>query len=561
MIYLNDEEAHKRPEIFFALALGFIVSVFWVFNYQNPFVIVFSIGSAAAALFTLIQVTRRNTNNAAILYPTLATTTIVMISFWEGEGASNNTWLNFLGIFVLLNIYVKSGDERLIVRAGTILLLLFFGIGFVEANGILPNQTTQVSFGFVLQNTIVLIIMMVILAVIFQRQRAMVQTAEEKSEEKQQSQHTIAEQNHDLRNNLNQNHSEINLLNGQLLSKVAKIQAAADISQGLMGSLHEDIGNFLNLATRIISEKLGYYHVGIFLVDDANEFAVLRGTNSNGGQQMLSRRHKLKIGSTGIVGYVAQSGRPRIALDAGVDAVFFNNPYLPETRSEISLPFKMSNKVIGVLDVQSTQPSAFTDEDTSILTIIANQIAVILQANEDSAGFDRSKRANGSADTHKRKRTGYSFQPDGSIVSNNSSKLDPTLARAVISGEVVVLPQSVMGKPSVLAVPVKYREQVIGIIYLEAEGNRRWTETEVSLVQTISDRAALALENARLFEDATRRAEQEESISRITSQISASTDFDRIMQTTIQELGLALGATRSYIQIGSSTAQEDKTLE
>ena len=192
---------------------------------------------------------------------------------------------------------------------------------------------------------------------------------------------------------------------------------------------------------------------------------------------------------------------------------------------------------------------------------IANTLAVILQADEESSVFDSSKRGAKSAYAYRSKRLGYSFNPDGSIVSNNSSKLDPALTKAVISGEVVVLPQSVMGKPSVLAVPVKYREQVIGIIQVEAEGNRRWTETEVSLVQAISDRAALALENARLFEDATRRAEQEESISRITSQISASTDFDRIMQTTIQELGLALGATRSYIQLGSPDAQEDKALE
>lgn len=560
MIYLNYEEAHKRPEVFYALALGFIVSVFWVFNYQNPLVIVFSIGSALAGLFTLIQVARKSINNAAILYPSLATTTIVMIAFLEGEGASTNTWLNFLGIFLFLNIYVKAGDERLVLRAGFILLLLFLVIGFVEANGVLPNQTTEVSLGYVIQSTTTFIIMMVALALIFRQYRAMLQIVAEESEE-QVSQQELVDQNHGLKSNLNHNLDEINVLQGQLLSKIAKIQATSDISQDLMGSLHEGLGNFLNLATRIISEKLGYYHVGIFLVDDANEFAVLRGTNSKGGQQMLARRHKLKIGSTGLVGYVAQSGRPRIALDAGVDAVFFNNPYLPETRSEISLPLKISNKVIGVLDVQSTQPSAFTEEDISILTTIANQIAVILQADEESSVFDSSKRGARSAYAYRSKRLGYSFNPDGSIVSNNSSKLDPALTKAVISGEVVVLPQSVMGKPSVLAVPVKYREQVIGIIQVEADGNRRWTETEVSLVQAISDRAALALENARLFEDATRRAEQEESISRITSQISASTDFDRIMQTTIQELGLALGATRSYIQLGSPDAQEDKALE
>ena len=73
-------------------------------------------------------------------------------------------------------------------------------------------------------------------------------------------------------------------------------------------------------------EKLGFYHVGIFLLDENREFAVLRAANSEGGQRMLSRHHQLKVGGIGIVGYVSQGGRPRIALDTGSDAVFFNNP-------------------------------------------------------------------------------------------------------------------------------------------------------------------------------------------------------------------------------------------
>jgi GAF domain-containing protein len=99
---------------------------------------------------------------------------------------------------------------------------------------------------------------------------------------------------------------------------------------------------------------------------------------------------------------------------------------------------------------------------------------------------------------------------------------------------------------------------VIGIIHIEAaEGNRKWTEDEVTVVQSISDRAAFALENARLFEETTRRAEQEEAIAHVNTQISASTDFNRIMQITVEELGRTLGATRTFIQLETST--EDDT--
>ena len=113
------------------------------------------------------------------------------------------------------------------------------------------------------------------------------------------------------------------------------------------------------------------------------------------------------------------------------------------------------------------------------------------------------------------------------------------------------MPKSSNNKAPVLAVPVKFREQVVGVIQIESDDAlRNWTDEEIQLVQSISDRAAVALENARLLEDATRRAEQEEMISRVTTQIGSSTDFERIMQTTIQELGLALGASRSFIQLG-----------
>ena len=79
------------------------------------------------------------------------------------------------------------------------------------------------------------------------------------------------------------------------------------------------------------------------------------------------------------------------------------------------------------------------------------------------------------------------------------------------------------------------------------------------MVQSISERAALALENARLLENATRRAEQEETIAHITTQIGSSSDFNRILQTTIQELGQALGVSRTFIQLSPPPTNGNET--
>lgn len=353
---------------------------------------------------------------------------------------------------------------------------------------------------------------------------------------------------------------ELERANQQVQERATRFQIVSEISQEITSNVDQQPKELLNRITQSISEKLGFYHVGIFLLDENHEFAILRAANSEGGQQMLNRRHQLKVGGTGIVGYVSQSARPRIALDAGTDAVFFNNPDLPKTRSEIALPLKYGATTIGVLDVQSILPSAFKDEDANLLSTLANQVAIVIttvMANErGESGLSSQKTKKLDIQKNQALQSGYSYLPDGTI-SNATLARNPSIDRAIASGEPVMLTQPSRNNPSTLTVPVKYRDQVIGIIQIEdAEGNRKWTEDEVTMVQSISDRAAFALENARLFEETIRRVDQEETIARVTTQIGASTDFNRILQTTIQELGKVLGASRSFIQLGTPPKNE-----
>lgn len=342
----------------------------------------------------------------------------------------------------------------------------------------------------------------------------------------------------------------------QIQERAMRLQVIADISQEISANVELQSAELLTRITRSISEKMEAYHVGIFLLDETHEYAVLRAANSEGGQHMLANHHQFKVGGAGIVGYVSQSGRVRIALETGSDMFFFNNPDLPKTRSEITLPIKYGKTIIGVLDVQSTQPSAFKADDVNVLETIANQIAII---NKDLAKEDThhpNQKANKST-YRKPKQDGYHYLPDGTISTVLPSN-SPTLEKALASGETQFIAQPSIGNPSTLAVPVKFRDQVIGIIHIQAvEEKRKWTEDEIIMVQSISDRAGFALENARLFEETTRRAEQEETIARVTTQIGASTDFDRILQTTIHELGLALGSSRSFIQLGTTHENEE----
>lgn len=155
------------------------------------------------------------------------------------------------------------------------------------------------------------------------------------------------------------------------------LKAVADAGKAITS--FRDLSELLQQTTYLIHENFGYYHVGIFLLDEHKEYAILSATNSEGGHRMLKKNHQLKVGETGIVGYVTQNAKARIALDVGTDAVYFDNPDLPQTRSEMALPLIVSGQVLGALDVQSTEPQAFSEEDISTLQILAEQIAIAIQ--------------------------------------------------------------------------------------------------------------------------------------------------------------------------------------
>jgi signal transduction histidine kinase/DNA-binding response OmpR family regulator/HAMP domain-containing protein len=165
--------------------------------------------------------------------------------------------------------------------------------------------------------------------------------------------------------------------NESLQLRSRQLQTVAEVARSIVST--REVDNLLNQVTRLVSDRFGFYHAGIFLLDEKNEYAVLRAANSEGGRRMLDRRHRLRVGQVGIVGYVTGSGEPRIATDVGEDAVFFNNPDLPETRSEMALPLKLGGMIIGALDVQSKESNAFTEADVNLFTTLADQISVAIE--------------------------------------------------------------------------------------------------------------------------------------------------------------------------------------
>ncbi len=170
---------------------------------------------------------------------------------------------------------------------------------------------------------------------------------------------------------------QLSVRSRDLERRSVQLQAAAEVSRTAISV--RDLDALLSQVTHLISEQFGFYHTGIFLLDETAEYAVLQAANSEGGQQMLERGHRLKVAEQGVVGYVTGTGEPHIVLDVGADAVHFNNPLLPETRSEMALPLKLGAQIIGALDVQSRKEGAFDEEDATVLRTMADQLAIAIE--------------------------------------------------------------------------------------------------------------------------------------------------------------------------------------
>lgn len=358
--------------------------------------------------------------------------------------------------------------------------------------------------------------------------------------------------------------------NLQTAKRAQELETISEVSRII--ATEQNLNKVLPLVTHLVSDRFNYYHTGIFLLDEAQTYAVLRAANSEGGQHMLERGHKLEVGQTGIVGFVAQKGVPRIALDVGDDAIFFNNPDLPKTRSEIALPLKLRGKTIGVLDVQSTEPSAFTQATSNTLSILADQVAIAI---ENARLISETQHALTEAQTLYSQYVGQKWEKTSSKQLGYWQSLaggkpieqrvhKEEIEQALLYGEmVVVMPGKQVeqsdNQPSI-TVPIKLRDQVIGVLnVLSPDKNHSWNQNEVTLTQAISERLAIALENARLLEDSQRRATRERAIGEISSRLSEKSDINAILRSTVEELGKKLKDAEVTVEINDITENSNMT--
>ena len=326
-----------------------------------------------------------------------------------------------------------------------------------------------------------------------------------------------------------------------LIKKTDQLRAASYIAH--QTAEIQDLDTILKVVANLVADQFNFYHAGIFLVNETGDEVVLVSASSDGGKRMVKKGHSLKVRAQGTVGYAAFHKKPRIALDVGTDSIFFNNPDIPNTRSEVALPLLIRDRVLGVLDIQSDQPQAFSMEEIDVLQILADQVAVAI---ENARLLEESQTALMQIEALTAVRTreawsqkvsansySYTYTPLG-IRAGESSKEEPEQA---------------------LKIPITLRGQKIGSIAITRKDDLPWNQIDQDLINEVASQTGLAIDNIRLVEDATQRARQEQIVGELATRFSQSMDIDHLLQIAARELGQVADVSEVSVFIGEIPEQ------
>lgn len=310
--------------------------------------------------------------------------------------------------------------------------------------------------------------------------------------------------------------------------RLVQIRTAGEISQIISAFL--DPEELLRQVASLVKERFDLYYVGIFLLDEYKDYAVLKAGTGEAGQQMIARGHKLAFGGTSMVGWACQNRKARIALDTGIDAVRFNNPYLPDARSELALPLIRGEQILGAISIQSDKPSAFDENDITLLQSIADSLATALE----NAQLYKEAKTN-LEEIRELQRQYLSEAWQQSHVNEMTFEYEDPLFDETAEDS------------KEYSIPLKLRGQDIGRLVMET--TRQVDEQELALAGEIASEAAIALENARLVDEIRLRSQQERLVSQITVKAQGSLDLDTVIRTSVQELGKTINARKVQIRL------------
>jgi GAF domain-containing protein len=386
--------------------------------------------------------------------------------------------------------------------------------------------------------------------------------------------------------------------------RAIQLETAAEIARDISSSLNLD--ELLIKAVNLIREQFDFYHAAVFLLDLPGEFAVIREATGEAGTQMKRQGYKIGVGSKSVVGFVTGRGEQLIVNDTAKDATYYANPLLPDTRAEAAFPLKVGERILGAMDVQSVKPYAFSEENLRSLQILTDQIAIAVVNTElfaetqehlsqhrllhhitttvasgttleeamESAvnglqvtlGGDRItimlvdreksrlevKASIGYAEDVSRFQTPVGTGVVGWVAAHKR----PLRIRDVSEDPRYIQVSS--NTRSELAIPLIYRNELLGVLNVESEQVDAYTENDEEMLGTLGGSLAAIIANARLLEQIRMQVERERLVYEVTSKIRRSTDIQSILATTASELTRVTGSKQTKIRITPLNSEAKK---
>jgi GAF domain-containing protein/HAMP domain-containing protein len=336
-----------------------------------------------------------------------------------------------------------------------------------------------------------------------------------------------------------------------LQRRSTQLQASAEVARGVSSILEVD--QLIRQVVDLIRERFDLYYVGLFLVDERGEWAVLQAGTGEAGQAMLARGHRIKVGE-GMIGWSIAHAQALVSEEVGEEAMRLATAELPGTRSEMALPLRSRGQILGAFTVQSDQPNAFDEQTVAVLQTMADQVAVAIDNArlfaESQAALEAVRRAYGELSRQAwgdllRSRPDWGYRYTRQSVMPAAGEWRPEMLQAEQIGQSVQssqLAEEGGADGSALAVPLQVRDQVVGVLgFRKEEDGAVWTASEVALLETLVEQLGQALESARLYRDTQRRAAREQAISEVSARIGESLDLERVLMSAASEMRQALG--------------------
>ena len=343
---------------------------------------------------------------------------------------------------------------------------------------------------------------------------------------------------------LNTMATQVSGLLGQMESRVIArtrdVEVVAEISRNAASS--REIDTVLSRVVDQLRDRFNFYHVQIFLVDNAGEFAVLHSSTGDAGKALLARQHRLRIGGESIVGKATGTGEARITQNTNRgDVSYYPNPLLPDTRSELALPIRSARAVLGALDVQSTQENAFNDDDIRIFQVLADQLAVTIQnarlldANQYEAQRARTLLAESTQNSW---REFLTEQPAQSL----GFRYDMLNVRpiAAIDGNGAAddgQPKTTTGRLNSMRAPIAVRGTPVGELTAVGNEGESLSVDDRKLLEDVAERVALAIDNVRLNQKSQIARGEVERLYEINRQLTSAATVEEVFRLIADQMG------------------------